>query len=177
MPFPGERAGKSAVGAVPAWSSPGSESSSGRHSSGTPARWYERSRQFICFLRSFEMFLERQTYLRGIDPVQLGRVGEVADKVQGVDVDPLEVARLGTAQTGGEISQIRTPFFEFGFRRGEKTHSLTTTQSPLPVPSRPRLRLVSHPSPMSFPRPGKIKLPPLPKCWSLSPVTVPPLRT
>jgi hypothetical protein len=117
------------------------------------------------------------TYLRGVDPVELGRVGEVADKVQRVDIDPLEVARLGTAQIPRR--SVRTPKKTLRRAREQvpKTHSLTTTQSPLPVPSRPRLRLVSHPSPISFPRPGKIKLPPLPKCWSLSPVTVPPLRT
>jgi hypothetical protein len=39
------------------------------------------------------------TYLRGTDSVELGRVGEVADKVQRVDVDPLEVARLLRGET------------------------------------------------------------------------------
>ena len=111
MPSPAERVGKSAVGAVPAWSSPGSESSSGRHSSGTPARCDEKvSSVPVDIPRDSEM---GHTYLRGIDPVELGRVGEVADKVQGVDVDPLEVARLGTAMRKPRSVESSLPSLSF----------------------------------------------------------------
>lgn len=83
-----------------------------------------------------------ETHLRRVDGVQLNARWEVAEEVQGVDVDERDCSRSATVARGNRAVSTHS-----GQHDLERTHSLMMTKSWCPGV---RDRFVSHPSPMSF---------------------------